>query len=122
MIDERRIEKAFKEYNEKVEKELSIRLIRKPTSAERYADITSRQCAFNTGAKWMQEELLKELWHPNSEEPKFGKGRLLVLINGSVSILNVGFVLDQLRNLHNIYGIEGWLYLDDLLPKEGGEQ
>lgn len=74
------------------------------------------------GAKWMQEEFLKDLWHPASKEPKFGKGRLLVLINGGVSILNVGFVLDQLRNLHNIYGIEGWLYLDDLLPKEEGEQ
>lgn len=65
---------------------------------------------------------LNNLWHPASEEPKFDKGRLLVLINGSFSILNVGFVLDQLRNLHNIYGIEGWLYLDDLLPKKGGEQ
>jgi hypothetical protein len=122
MIYERRIEEAFKEYNEKIEKELSKRLTRKPTSAERYADTTSRQCDFYAGAKWMQEEFLKDLWHPASEEPKFGKGRLLVLINGSVSILNVGFVLDQLRNLHNIYGIEGWLYLDDLLPKEGGEQ
>lgn len=122
MIDERRIVEAFKEYNEKVEKELSKRLIRKPTSAERYADTTSSQCAFNAGAKWMQEEFLKNLWHPASEEPKFGKGRLLVLINGGVSILNVGFVLDQLRNLHNVYGIEGWLYLNDLLPKEGGEQ
>ena len=76
---------------------------------------------FNSGAKWAINEFLKGLWHPASEEPKFGKGRLLVLINGGVSILNVGFVLDQLRNLHNIYGIEGWLYLDDLLPKEGGE-
>lgn len=122
MIDERRMEKAFKEYNEQIEKELSKRLIRKPTSAERYADTTLRQCAFNAGAKWMQEEFLKNLWHPDSEEPKFGKGRLLVLINGGVSILNVGFVLDQLRNLHNVYGIEGWLYLNDLLPKEGGEQ
>lgn len=78
--------------------------------------------AIGLGAKWAINEFIKDLWHPASEEPKFGKGRLLVLINGSVSILNVGFVLDQLRNLHNIYGIEGWLYLDDLLPKEGGEQ
>ena len=77
---------------------------------------------FKDGARWAINEFLKNLWHPASEEPKFGKGRLLVLINGGVSILNVGFVLDQLRNLHNIYGIEGWLYLDDLLPKEGGEQ
>lgn len=78
--------------------------------------------AIGLGAKWAINELIKNLWHPASEEPKFGKGRLLVLINGGVSILNVGFVLDQLRNLHNIYRIEGWLYLDDLLSKEGGEQ
>lgn len=77
---------------------------------------------FKDGAHWAINEFIKNLWHPASEEPKFGKGKLLVLINGGVSILNVGFVLDQLRNLHNIYGIEGWLYLNDLLPKEGGEQ
>lgn len=105
MIDERRIVEAAFDFNDG---ELTNdKLIR---------------AAFIYSAKWMQEEFLKKLWHPASEEPKFGKGRLLVLINGGVSILNVGFVLDQLRNLHNIYGIEGWLYLDDLLPKEGGEQ
>lgn len=78
------------------------------------------ELAYKESAKWAINEFQKNLWHPASEEPKFGKGRLLVLINGGISILNVGFVLDQLRNLHNIYGIEGWLYLDDLLPKEGG--
>lgn len=77
--------------------------------------------AIGLGAKWAIKEFLKNLWHPASEEPKFGKGRLLVLMNGGVNILNVGFVLDQLRNPHNICEIEGWLYLDDLLPKEGGE-
>lgn len=105
MIDERRIEEAAFDFNDG---ELTNdKLIR---------------AAFIYSAKWMQEEFLKNLWHPASKEPKFGKGRLLVLINGGVSILNVGFVLDQLRNLHNVYGIEGWLYLNDLLPKEGGEQ
>jgi hypothetical protein len=86
-----------------------------------YLDYQIKQ-AIELGAHWAINEFLKNLWHPASEEPKFGKGRLLVLINGGVSILNVGFVLDQLRNLHNVYGIEGWLYLNDLLPKEGGEQ
>lgn len=105
MIDERRIKEEAFEFND----------------GELTSDKLNR-AAFVCGAKWMQEEFLKDLWHPNSEEPKFGKGRLLVLINGGISILNVGFVLDQLRNLHNIYGIEGWLYLDDLLPKKGGEQ
>jgi len=105
MIDDKKIEEAAFDFNDG---ELTNdKLIR---------------AAFIYSAKWMQEEFLKNLWHPASEEPKFGKGRLLVLINGGVSILNVGFVLDQLRNLHNVYGIEGWLYLNDLLPKEGGEQ
>ena len=67
----------------------------------------SERTFFEYGFQRGYNRALKELWHPASEEPKFGKGRLLVLINGSVSILNVGFVLDQLRNLHNIYGIEG---------------
>ena len=105
MIDDMTIKEASFEFND----------------GELTSDKLNR-AAFVCGAKWMQEEFLKDLWHPASKEPKFGKGRLLVLINGGVSILNVGFVLDQLRNLHNIYGIEGWLYLDDLLPKEGGEK
>lgn len=105
MIDERRIEEAAFDFNDG---ELTNdKLIR---------------AAFIYSAKWMQEEFLRNLWHSASEEPKFGKGRLLVLMNGGVNILNVGFVLDQLRNPHNICEIEGWLYLDDLLPKEGGDQ
>jgi hypothetical protein len=105
MIDERRIEEAAqlddKEYY------------------DRLSD--NDRCFFEYGFRRGYNRALKDLWYPVSEEPKFGKGRLLVLINGGVNILNVGFVLDQLRNPHNICEIEGWLYLDDLLPKEGGE-
>ena len=79
------------------------------------------RCFFEYGFRRGYNRALKDLWHPVSEEPKFGKGRLLVLMNGGVNILNVGFVLDQLRNPHNICEIEGRLFLDDLLPKEGGE-
>ena len=61
MIDDNKITEAFKMYNEKVENELAKRLTRKPTSAERYADTTLRQCAFIAGVKWMQEEFLKGL-------------------------------------------------------------
>lgn len=75
MIDDKKIEAAAEEYNEKVEKELSKRLIRKPTCAERYADTMLRQCAFNAGAKWMQEELLKDLWHPANEKPLLRNGK-----------------------------------------------
>lgn len=107
MIDEKEIEEAARRYS-------SV------TDCDKEEALLIEE-GFKGGVNWAVNESLKGLWHPASEEPKFGKGRLLVLINGGVSILNVGFVLDQLRNLHNIYGIEGWLYLDDLLPKEGGE-
>ena len=72
-------------------------------------------------AKWMQEEFLKDLWHPVDEEPKLGK-RVLVKINGNLSLFNSGFVVEHLRNFDDHYGIESWLYIDDLFPKEGGEQ
>lgn len=117
MIDDKKTEEAAKHYAE--ENSMSI----EDPMGNIYDCIEELSDAYKAGAKWMQEEFLKNLWHPAGEEPKFGKGRLLVLINGSVSILNVGFVLDQLRNLHNVYGIKAWLYLDDLLPKqEGGEK
>lgn len=72
-------------------------------------------------AKWMQEEFLKDLWHPDDEEPKLGK-RVLVKINGNLSLFNSGFVVEHLRNFDDHYGIESWLYIDDLFPKKGGEQ
>lgn len=121
MIDERRIEEAKDEiYEDKFLNNGEDVYFDNDDKEEMFYEDDIKE-AISLGAKWMQEELLKELWHPNSEEPKFGKGRLLVLINEGISILNVGFVLDQLRNLHNVYGIEGWLYLNDLFPKEGGE-
>ena len=72
-------------------------------------------------AKWMQEEFLKDLWHSVDEEPKLGK-RVLVKINGNLSLFNSGFVVEHLRNFDDHYGIESWLYIDDLFPKEGGNQ
>ncbi len=122
MIDERRLEEIKEEiYEDKFLNNGEDVYFDNDDKEEMFYEGDIKE-AIGLGAKWAINELIKNLWHPASEEPKFGKGRLLVLINGGVSILNVGFVLDQLRNLHNIYGIEGWLYLDDLLSKEGGEQ
>ena len=135
MIDDKKIEDTFKEYNEKVEKELSKRLTRKPTRAERYADTTSRQCAFYAGAKWAINEFLKDLWHPASEEPEKNR-RCLIRV---VYHLNYGMLPDEERieqsSFHDFgwydydfkyigpdYDIISWLYVDDLEPKEGGEK
>lgn len=77
--------------------------------------------AFTDGAEWAVHEFLKDLWHSVDEEPKLGK-RVLVKINGNLSLFNSGFVVEHLRNFDDHYGIESWLYIDDLFPKEGGEQ
>ena len=134
MIDERIIEKAFKEYNEKVEKELSKRLIRKTTCAERYADTTSRQCAFYAGAKWMQEEFLKNLWHPASEEPDVRHKTIICLyedgdIHQDYDAYDEATESDKLgRDKFNwdYYAednkIRNWCYETDLFPKEGDKK
>lgn len=77
--------------------------------------------AFTDGAEWAIRESLKDLWHSVDEEPKLGK-RVLVKINGNLSLFNSGFVVEHLRNFDDHYGIESWLYIDDLFPKEGGNQ
>ena len=72
-------------------------------------------------AKWMQEEFLKNLWHSVSEEPK--KGRVFLY-----KTVFKGYGLNQIINgnewkyIIKYQKATKWLYIDDLLPKEGGEQ
>lgn len=78
---------------------------------------------FKDGAKWMQEEFLKGLWHPASEKPEGYDEWILIHYN-------VGnyYSLAQVKDFKSWKGfvervpIEKWLYIDDLFPKEGGEQ
>lgn len=61
---------------------------------------------FRHGAKWAINKFLKDLWHPANEIPKefnyYGFAALYIL-----------------QYNHQIRMV---LYVDDLLPKEGGEQ
>ena len=75
---------------------------------------------FRHGAKWMREEFLKDLWHPASEEAKRHNYILFKTTN------NNGFGIEYIdcswKTLARCLQITQWLYIDDLLPKEGGEQ
>ena len=84
-----------------------------------YGESDSLEEGFIRGANWAINEFFKDLWHSADEEPKLGK-RVLVKINGNLSLFNSGFVVEHLRNFDDHYGIESWLYIDDLFPKEGG--
>lgn len=81
--------------------------------------------AFMDGAKWMQEEFLKELWHPANEIPKefnyYGFVALYILqYNHQIKI--VLYDKDCMNWKNIISNNEYWIYVDDLLPKKGGKQ
>ena len=90
--------------------------------------------SFKEGAKWAINEFLKDLWHPNTEEPE--KNRICLV--RVVYHPNHGMLQDEERieqsSFHDFgwydydfkyigtnYDIISWLYVDDLLSKEGGE-
>ena len=79
--------------------------------------------AIGLGAKWAINELLKDLWHQTNKETE-GYDEWILLH------YNVGnyYSLAQVKDFKSWKGfvekmpIDGWLYIDDLFPKEGGNQ
>lgn len=82
---------------------------------------------FRHGAKWAINELLKDLWHPASEEPRKDVSIMVETHNDK----NI-FYYAWNRWQDNFYPswtdavlcsrVSRWLYIDDLFPKEGGKQ
>lgn len=81
--------------------------------------------AIGLGAKWMQEEFLKDLRHPASEEPNHESIRTYIL--GKTKASESGVLPMLLRQNTNwkefvvSHGVTHWLYVDDLFSKKGGE-
>ena len=81
---------------------------------------------FRQGAKWAIQEFLKDLWHPNTEEPKYNKQITHVWKNGITKTIILNEEADKFNRTpsqiwHNIcknYKVARWLYVDDLLPKK----
>lgn len=113
MIDEKKIEEAARNYCNN----------RYPASQD--APFIAE--GFRHGAKWAINELLKDLWHPASEEPR----KDVSIIVGTHNDKNM-FYYAWNRWQDNFYPswtdavlcsrVSRWLYIDDLLPKKGGEK
>ena len=108
MIDDKKIEEAAKQHSE-----------------ESYISGYFQACykdAFIEGAKWMQEEFLKNLYHPASEVPEIGR---VIIIENHYPDGRIEFP-SRMRKSTSHNPIDGetqkWLYIDDLFLKEGGEQ
>ena len=108
MIDNKKIEEAAKQHSE-----------------ESYISGYFQACykdAFMDGAKWAINEFIKNLWHPANEIPEIGR---VIIMENYYSDGRIEFPSNW-RKSTSYKPIEGntqkWLYVDDLLPKEGGEQ
>lgn len=94
--------------------------------------INASEEGFKAGAKWAINELFKNLWHPASEKPNIKQGECCVTClvkfkNGSTELCVYfrnpeGWVCDDMSPKDFKRNFKGWLYIDDLFPKEGGEQ
>lgn len=119
MIDDKKIEEAARNYCNN----------RYPASQD--APFIAE--GFRHGAKWAISEFLKDLWHDASEEPERDRDILLEYENGHPSDVRMRLPY-QYENIYSslcekywsamvkIEKITCWLYIDDLLTKEGGEQ
>lgn len=108
MIDDKKIEEAAKslrkDFNDDVTQGFLV------------------EFGFEKGAKWAIDEFLKDLWHDESEKPIMSEhGMIIVELNDitacKYSLWRSTTTYETLCN--NKGYIRRWLYLNDLLPKEG---
>ena len=107
MIDDKKIEEAARYYCNN----------RYPASQ----DAPFIADGFRLGAKWAVNELLQDLWHPASENPK--KGRVFLY-----KTIFEGYGINQIidgnewKYIIKYQKATQWICIDDLLPKKGDEQ
>ena len=78
-------------------------------------------------AKWMQEEFLKDLWHPANEEPRefaeiLAEAQITESIKTYISFKRNDSLFKNWNAYSSSANITRWFYIRDLLPKKGGEQ
>lgn len=90
--------------------------------------------SFKAGAKWMQEEFLKGLFHPASEVPRNDNGKILAFSKeiGYRKLYDMNDELDKTtcdtykemwEEQVNIFHLSDWIFIDELfdLITKGGE-
>lgn len=106
MIDDKKIEEAARYYCNN----------RYPASQ----DVPFIAEGFRHGAKWAINELIKNLWHPASEEPEKNHFVLFKTAGNSFETEYIG--KNDWATIVRCFKVVKWFYVDDLLPKKGGEK
>ena len=125
MIDDKKIEGAARHNADKYRNY--------PTLSDEDRDKVSIG-SFMVCAKWMQEEFLKDLWHPASEAPRNDYTDILIvckkpqrpivlfledILDGAPD--DIASYNDMWMHLCDAYKITKYCYIGDLLSKEGGD-
>lgn len=113
MIDDKKIEEAARLDDEEYYDSLS----------------DNDRCFFEYGFRRGYNRALKDLWHPASEIPSEGK-HLIVEYSITDTIKNYAslkksdddYIYWDWTSFFESANVTRWLYIDDLLPKEGGDQ
>ena len=112
MIDEKKIEEAARNYCNN----------RYPASQ----DAAFVAEGFRKGARWAINEFLKDLWHPNTEDPDKSKSDIITLGFDNDAFLqfkeSIFWNKESWRHSISRCQIIKWAYLSDILPKEGDKQ
>lgn len=78
---------------------------------------------FYSGAKWMQEEFLKDLWHPNTEEPRefaevLAEAKITESIKTYISFKRNDALFKNWDAYSSGANITRWLYIEDLIQRK----
>lgn len=89
--------------------------------------INAYEEGFKAGANWATNEFIKDLWHPNTEEPDKSKSDIITIgfDNDAYLQFKESILWNEESWRHSIARCQiiKWAYLSDILPKqEGGEQ
>lgn len=108
MIDNKKIEEAANEYSQ---------------DNCGYSYDIEKYLAFENGAKWMQEEFLKDLWHPASEKPR-QKAMLLIEVSlpkftKKLYYVDTFIIGEDWEIKCSVIYISRWLYIENLFSKKG---
>lgn len=131
MIDDKKTEEAARGAADLYEQDLPIMSYNEDTEVDGQHHFCQEFGAelFKDGAKWAINEFLKNLWHPNTEEPKkYHKCLVEVAYHRPLNMTDeIGYVTSHLTDFgwneyrfkRSDYTIKRWIYIDDLL--KGGD-
>ena len=125
MIDDYKIKKASRMYADEVFE--SRKYDENHLQPHHIAFIEGNAAGFQAGAKWAVNEFIKDLWHPASEEPRefaevLAEAKITESIKTYISFKKNDALFKNWDAYSSGANITRWLYIDDLLPKEGGEK